>query len=669
MTKLPSEAFLPTGALDWDPPMTSLKPSAATSSPASASIARQPSTAAAPSYALSRFLAGTSSHPSAASPASRSSRSQAYASRQPYNYNLSQSHADAFAASSGTPRTARHYSPSALLSPDVSLPRRASSQSPSTRVPAPPVSYLSQQSASNRNATPGPGNGSSLLRSVSADAAAPQQTSVHLVQRLAQQNALIREAWEAERAYLEANRRRAEEVYQEEREIMEDVREGWENDRIAMATEIQTLKERIQRLEGENATLKVVASQSVQLSGLVSPRASQPPGSDDTPTNLALGPPVISSPPSSSAAVASRQPLSSPPIAGMSQADASILPPGLDGASRRPHHASPGGSRMSPTGQPETSPFIPLEPRTQPRNSSPHDFLSSSSDDVMIPTPVIDVQEIDPKLEGIPIKATAVQKPTFAEATDKHSPVTSPPATAEAPSSDPSRPAVAKRGSSKDHTLQVLAAEESRRLTMHAGHTPNHSLSLFPTISATENNNTNGPSEGTTPTAGGPSAPGDRLKALGQGSDPEDEPEPKHPSITDPSAPLPLGAEAEPEPHLEPVDDVPLKGPLMVKNIPAQDELFWAQVNKKLEPISQGQNALPTVVKACLDGPHDAGPSHPAATQAVPVAPVGGDGSHDERSEAIEADGRAAQGSKQSEPDVPLKLRSTTNFGAPFGMA
>ena len=56
-------------------------------------------------------------------------------------------------------------------------------------------------------------------RSSSADAvSAPSQAQ--LVQRLVQQNARMREAWEAERKYLEANRERAEEVYKEERALM-----------------------------------------------------------------------------------------------------------------------------------------------------------------------------------------------------------------------------------------------------------------------------------------------------------------------------------------------------------------------------------------------------------------------------------------------------------------
>ena len=105
------------------------------------------------------------------------------------------------------------------------------------------------------------------------------------------------------------------------------------------------------------------------------------------------------------------------------------------------------------------------------------------------------------------------------------------------------------------------------------------------------------------------------------------------------------------EPQLEPIDDLPLTGPLMVKNIPAQDEIFWAQVNKKLEPISNGQNALPAVMVGQQDD---------QASIEKPEQPTfGTDGAQDLPEES--------DGKKPVEADVPLKMRSTTNFGAPFG--
>lgn len=516
--------------------------------------------------------------------------------------------------------------------------------------------------------------GSSLSRSVSADAAAPPQTSVHIVQRLAQQNAIIREAWEAERNYLEANRRRAEEVYQEERVIMEEVREGWEREKEVMLVEMQTLRERIHRLEGENATLRSVAAQTVQISGVVSPMPSVKGSNMDT---------GHTGPHHGYSAVAmSHNPSQNSAI------DAGFLPPGLDGASRRPHWASPGGgSRTSPTSQPDQSPFIPLEPRIEPQHQATKDPLPH--DDEGFEPPIIDVQEVDPKLEGISLKANAVQKPTFgfgdashAENSKASSPGGSPP-TGKLDETDQSRPGLAKRGSSKDQTLQVLAVEESRRLTMHAGHTPNHSLSLFPTMNVTTgSSNATAPSGGPTPkaepeeppvTLGGDAVPVSAVQGPVDSNQPNDaEGKGKQPDENNVAAVEVLDQELGLGP-LEPTDDVPLKGPLMIKNIPAQDEIFWAEVNKKLEPISQGRDAVPTVMRADLEELEDAADSSATALliqqnqQPRAVDPVGGgDASHDNHDPPNEV---VSPRPGTSDGDVPLKLRTTTNFGAPFGMA
>lgn len=486
---------------------------------------------------------------------------------------------------------------------------------------------------------------SNLGRSVSADAVVPPTASLHIVQRLSQQNALIREAWEAERNHLEANRRRAEEVYQEERLIMEDMKDGWESERVTLIQNIQTLKERVQRLEGENSTLKAVTAQSVQVTGVVSPLASVP-GGNNSGNN------------SSPSIVSSRMSSRSQNPSGLSLAD---LPPGLDGASRRPHMLSPGSSRISPTSHADASYFIPLDPRMQTQHPNPKDFLVTSPS-LETPVPIIDVQEIDPNLEGIPIKAPAIQKSTFAcgaspppsEVSKQSSPATS-------PRSDPRG---LSRTSSREQTLQVLQAGENRRLTMHAGHTPNHSLSLFPTVNATETNTIIGQGEGATPTAETMGYASKHLQQLkGKGREFE---EIRRSSIVDA---VPVEQFGNPEPLYETEEDRPLKGPLMIRNMPAQDELFWAAVNKKLEPISQGRNSLPTVMQSPSDQPEsDAGPSKLNAQGAG--AHVGGDGSHDANAiaEENEEDQNMPSTGKKMEPDVPLKFKSTSNFGAPFGV-
>ncbi|KAF9775855.1 hypothetical protein IL306_006015 [Fusarium sp. DS 682] len=505
--------------------------------------------------------------------------------------------------------------------------------------------------------------GASLSRSVSADAVAASQSSVRVVQRLVQQNQLIREAWEAERNHLEANRRRAEEVYQEERIIMDEVRDSWEVEKDAMAQEIKELKERLHRLEGENRALKALTAQSIQITGMVSPLASQPGGSGEgsMESSYFQGPPER---------LASRAPNPAIP-ASLSMSDASSLPPGLYGASRRPQYFQPGGARVSPPTQLESSPFVPLDPRMQTQNPGAKDFLSSPTDDAATPVPVIDVQEIDPKLEGIPLKATAVQKPTFATGAappeNPASPVTSPPGPA-VQSPEQSRRPTNARVSSKEYTLQALSAVESRRLTMHAGHTPSHSLSLFPQVNPTDTGSVIG--EGATPTA--ESVMSLDAAAIAEQVEQDTLLVPVQADGRDSKVSL-ISVAKERDPNAPDVmmkpsgGDKALKGPLMLRNMPAKDELFFEKLNQALEPISQGQNALPAVMQNHGFG-SIAGPSGSNAAAHMPKqdSPGGGDGSADDQPDADDSDGEGS--GKAIEVDVPLKLKSTSNFGAPFGV-
>lgn len=491
--------------------------------------------------------------------------------------------------------------------------------------------------------------GASLSRSVSADAAAPsqppQQPSSQLVQRLAQQNAQIREAWEAERNYLEANRRRAEEVYQEERAIMEDFREAWIQEKEEMQREMATLRERLQRLEGENSALRALASPRSQVSGLVSPEMARSMSSD------AAGDSRSRAPTKQTAAAR----------ASSTHADADSLPPGLEGAAKRPHFSSP-GAVLSPG-------LHPIDPRTQPQTSSQHDFLASGAPPSDSPVPTIDVQQIDPKLDGIRIRATVLQSNFGASIATPPPSITSPPNTEQQPTPDMQQQGASEqqpasgqspqqaateilpplsRSTSKEQTLQVLAAGPSTRRTMHAGHTPNHSISMVPTMTATDStaaNSVAGQSEATTPKA---KRNEDRDHPETDHEDSDSANELQHyTSYTEPPEPAPTKQQVEDgevEPQFEPEDDVPLKGPLMVKNIPAQDEIFWALVDKKLEPISHGEDALPTVIKSRV-------------------------GSLDSQTDGASASGSGLSppAKKTLEPDIPLKLKKSTNFGVPFG--
>ncbi|KAI5464456.1 hypothetical protein BGZ63DRAFT_401407 [Mariannaea sp. PMI_226] len=499
--------------------------------------------------------------------------------------------------------------------------------------------------------------GASLSRSVSADAAPPsQQTSVYMVQRLVQQNALIREAWEAERNYLEANRRRAEEVYQEDRALMDDVRQMWDDEKAIMLNEIESLKQRLFRLEGENSTLKSIA---VQVTGVVSPVGSQR-GSGDVSMDSSYFSTFPGQLPSRS----------QNPVApnSFSATNAASLPlASLDGASHRASLLSPRSSRTSPT-----RPLVaPLDPRTQPEKSTDKDFLSSPSDDSNVPIPVIDVQEIDPNLEGIPIKTTAVQRSTFnvnneqteleSSLSPKTSTLTAPRPTTTTKDADTNqKPPTAVRLLSGENTPLVLSPAETKRLTMHAGHTPCHSLSLPPTKTGTETNSISGPSNTASPipeTTEDTKSHAREKMALNKQQRIEAWQE-EH--------------QDHPEPILEAMHDKPLTGPLMIKNIPAQDEIFWEAVNQKLKPISQGQDALPAVMRSSPESSeYNPDPEDMEAMDhkhtIKPVVPVGGDGSQDAQIESDGEDDGDTPNAKNMESEMPLKFRSTSNFGAPFG--
>ncbi|KAH6874967.1 hypothetical protein B0T10DRAFT_414803 [Thelonectria olida] len=637
---LSSEAFLPSGAFDVDmnPPFSANLPYRRTSPSPTAT----PSSSFPPSMNHQNMLPYLNRQHQHVQPGRIPP-----ASSFPINPN------DSVPLSLSSLRAAQstsQKSPPSHLRVDASTYNQTNRLSPSQSVPvSAPERGLPPSSTSPISSIPQYLAGASLSRSVSADAAPPtQQTSVYMVQRLVQQNSLIREAWEAERNYLEANRRRAEEVYQEDRAIMDDVRQVWETEKTSMLREIEGLKERLYRLEGENSTLKSIA---VQVTGMVSPIGSQRGCSGDASMESSY----FSTLPSQ---LTSRSQNPSFPNS-FTITDPSSLSLGLDGEPRRLHFLSPTSSRMSPTGPPIHA--GPLDPRTQPEKSIDKDFLSSPSEESFGPIPIIDVQEIDPKLEGIPIKATAVQKPTFGDerehAETPPSPTTSPP-TDVAHNMDMSQKISIQGPSSGDNTPVVLSDAESQRLTMHAGHTPCHSLSIVPTKSGTETSSIRGPSDAATPSA--ETTENTSLNTVGETYFDD---QPRGNEIWQD------GHQDHPVALLNAKEDKPLKGPLMIKNIPAQDEIFWEAVNEKLKPISQGQDALPAVMRNSPESSEfNLDPEEFDAPELIlpkSIDPVGGDGSNHAHAESEDDDCETP--GKTVEADIPLKFKSTSNFGAPFG--
>lgn len=100
------------------------------------------------------------------------------------------------------------------------------------------------------------------------------------------------------------------------------------------------------------------------------------------------------------------------------------------------------------------------------------------------PPESIDISHIQPELEGVSIKASAVN-PIFAAkilsaggSPAKLSPNVYPPKQEKAIESPPGRKSVSPEDKAK-MTLQVVGQPENKRLTMHAGHTPSHSITKF----------------------------------------------------------------------------------------------------------------------------------------------------------------------------------------------
>jgi hypothetical protein len=132
----------------------------------------------------------------------------------------------------------------------------------------------------------------------------------------------------------------------------------------------------------------------------------------------------------------------------------------------------------------------------------------------------------------------------------------------------------------------------------------------------------------------------------------------------------------EPEPIFEPAEDRELKGPLMVRNMPAHDEIFFRRLSDKLEEvIKDNQAALPAVLKDVDQEDNAAEQTRPEVQpDAKPdVKPEVQTESHQNGSSSTASDSgtekeRSSPRSNESEElDIPLKFKRSINFGAPLG--
>ncbi|KAH7029442.1 uncharacterized protein B0I36DRAFT_350320 [Microdochium trichocladiopsis] len=436
------------------------------------------------------------------------------------------------------------------------------------------------------------------------------------LRRVTLQNRRLLENWEAERTHLEANRARAEEVYREEREIMDEERDLWMQQRTNLELKIIELEQRAQLAETQCDTLaRQLDFMSKQ--ARASSKAQSPSGTSRT-----------------SSKNQNRSASTSPSASG--SASIKFLSP-KDGISPLT------GKPFAGTGvtMPESKPFIPLDPRMQgpsPGSGSPNECPSQ--------VPSIDVSEVVPQLEGIRLKQPTLEKPTF---TIVEPPSCSPPAAkASSPSagSPAGSPGSKARTSPVERAIQALQAPEASRLTMHAGHTPNHSMSFskLPTLMSTATANTAGSSGAVTPNEGNVEMAGSGLGKPAAGAF---EIVPSH------------GEDAQAvseDPHaiFEPSEgDRPLTGTTHLMNRPAVDEPFLQLLSEKLQSV----DPTPTVVRNTLSEEAEA-----ELTRQTPAPAPAADvpASKEDATDTPEAP-------EQIEEDIPLKFKTGSNFGLPFG--
>lgn len=282
-----------------------------------------------------------------------------------------------------------------------------------------------------------------------------------------------------------------------------------------------------------------------------------------------------------------------------------------------------------------------IAPRETPicvtrKELTPSDFVQTSPKahaqdhlDTIQETPAetIDIQLIQPELEGVSIKASAVL-PSFAAKvlSPKRSPKISP--ELKAPGRDVTN--IERRPSGKispeekaKMTRDVVSQPENRRLTMYAGHTPSHSTTDFGLFKADDSGNATPTQEHHKP-------------------EPKDE-HAHHPSYHDKNTEHLLSVPEETDDG-----DKELTGPLSLKSS-GGDDIFLDQLNKKLlEEVARRSRDVSPSTASQKSSERSRSPLEIRKRKSV------------ERAED--------EDEEEAEDEAPkLKLKPSMNFGRPLG--
>lgn len=236
----------------------------------------------------------------------------------------------------------------------------------------------------------------------------------------------------------------------------------------------------------------------------------------------------------------------------------------------------------------------------------------------------IDISHLQPELEGVPLKVSAFSPAFVAEIRSSNS--SSPTKASSYMKPPPQRHdmVMTQNGltntstQNKKTTLEVIAAPETYRLTLNAGHTPNHSIHKLDF----------GDSGGVTPI---------------QSQDRH-----HNPAIASGETVQPVDENIDPDPEL--------RGPLGLKNDPPKDELFLTALTNKLREVKE--SGLMSSGEISLDNEDQNAMMKPKAANVLPEnkgpASV---------SEGLEDDGSMAT----VDETLVIKVKASMNFGRPFG--
>jgi hypothetical protein len=470
-----------------------------------------------------------------------------------------------------------------MISPMSQVPRSVQDYIPSPHSSNPsPSPHTVLQSRSPSQHPNGPPISPPKTRSASAD-----DSSAALVEDWRAYTAKLRGQSEGERAHMAADRARIEEVMAEERVL-------WDTERAILKARIAELEAQLEKRGSSNPLPRPISNRPGVGNNAISFTS---PGSNAASVTGSVDSSSSRTVPQESGRNADGSPFYAPAPRNPSRTFDSSQTREL----RVDSITAPRESAIRVTSKELTSSdFIQSPPSTHDLDAIPE-----------IPTDSIDISHIQPELEGVLIKASAVF-PTFAAKilspyySPRLSPDTKPP-----PSDATNRVRSPSKEENQKKTLEVVLYQpENKRLTLHAGHTPNHSISKFPFL-------------------GDGSESGNATPTQEQHNQTEHSEGQLHRSSV-------VKVEESEEEDSYDHGDKELSGTLGLTNESAKDDVFLAQLVEKLEEARKSEGVSPSTESTSSKGSEDRG-SNPRDDE-------------DEKDEG-----------------PPLKLKPSFNFGRPLG--